>query len=163
VNDDQIRRYLRELDSLLPAGVRRRRRFLAEVEAHLNEAAEDVGPAAALERFGSAREVAEAFGAGNATRSTIVALKLLAAALVVRYAVAFIANLIDLGWPAHRWTLLPRAAALHFPLQDHWVSDLLVFVSFRGDQVRGQTTTCRFDFCASSVGRVPPLTFLCLS
>jgi hypothetical protein len=101
VNDDQIRRYLRELDSLLPAAGRRRRRFLVEVEAHLNDAAEDVGPAAAMERFGSAREVAEAFGAGNATRSTIVALKLLAAALVVRYSVVFIANLIHLGWPAH--------------------------------------------------------------
>jgi uncharacterized membrane protein len=55
-----IDEYLRELDTLLRANARTRRRILAEVEEHLRDGG---GDEAAIERFGSPAEVAARFNA----------------------------------------------------------------------------------------------------
>ena len=55
-----LERYLRELNGLLRASPRARRRILAEVEEHLRD---DGGDEAAIERFGSPAEVAARFNA----------------------------------------------------------------------------------------------------
>jgi HAAS len=58
MNGEPLDCYLRELDGMLRATPRRRKRILAEVEEHLRD---DGGDAAAIERFGSPAEVAARF------------------------------------------------------------------------------------------------------
>lgn len=58
---DPIEAYLRELGHTLPRAHRLRSRILAETEDHLREAARELGPKAAVERFGAPRALARQF------------------------------------------------------------------------------------------------------
>jgi hypothetical protein len=73
-----VDRYLRELGHALPRGLPRER-ILDEAEDHLREAAEELGEAEAVARFGSVAEVTSRFAAPAAARaSRAVALALAA-------------------------------------------------------------------------------------
>ena len=78
-----IERYLSELDRLLPRGVPRRARVLREVEDHLRDAARDVGPEAAVERFGPPDVVAARFTGAFAASWARLAVAAAAGALVL--------------------------------------------------------------------------------
>jgi hypothetical protein len=82
--------YLAELARMLPRGVPRDR-ILAEAEAHLREAADEVGEAEAVARFGPARDLAVRFAEPVARRAARIAAlapaALLAVALVPGYTI----------------------------------------------------------------------------
>lgn len=58
---DPIEAYLREFERVLPRAPRLRSRILAETQDHLREAARELGPEAAVERFGAPRALARQF------------------------------------------------------------------------------------------------------
>jgi hypothetical protein len=97
--------YVAELARLLPRGRRRRMRILAEVEAHLRDAAAEAGESEALERVGSARLVA----AGFARRQAASDGRVLVATLLV-----LLATRLVLVWYVRR-----VAIAVYFDPQ-HW-------------------------------------------
>jgi hypothetical protein len=91
-----IEEYLAELARLLPRG-RRRRRILAEVEAHLRDAAAEHGDAEAIARFGAAAEVARAFPRSTTPLRVLAGLMFLYLAWTTAVTVAFATSVTPVG------------------------------------------------------------------
>jgi HAAS domain-containing protein len=115
--------YLAQLAPLLPP--RGRRRILAEVEAHLHEAAAEQGEAEAVARFGAARDVAAGFVACAADRSGR-RLLVVAASLVAAQVLLLIAPVVPHHWrqaPVAPYTrLLPVDVYLYVTDAHRWLA-----------------------------------------
>ena len=111
-----IEEYLAELDRRLPRLLWRRRRVLAEVEAHLREAAAESSGGDAVARFGAASEVAADFRAGHAARVALLAVLGLLAYPVLSYPV------IENSLPPAPWR------GDHPPGYLDWKQDAMLYV-----------------------------------
>lgn len=145
---DAVERYLAELDSRLRLGADERRRVVAEMRAHFEDAiAAEVGrgaeaeaaTAAVLARAGSPRQVAAGYPTARPLLDLVVLLGAIACAAVAAWLLVVTATVLQRQDPAHvnAWRLVAIAFAAYATvtvayLRLRWRSRLATFMAAIG-------------------------------